>query len=580
MIQERVKERTVKLAILYLPEKVNGKVLIDDVDIKDYNVAWLRQRIGVVSQEPVLFDMSIRENLKLGNDDVTDEDLKNALEQANAWNFVSQLPNKLETQVGEGGATLSGGQKQRIAIARALVRNPKILLLDEATSALDTESEKQVQIALEMATKGRTTIVIAHRLSTIKNADKIIGFANGEVREQGSHEELMSNEDSVYFNLAKLQQANAKTSDDKVDQSTTVKKTTLTKEENFVDKRQIEKEKERELKEEQKEAEKLSVMKIWALSKKEFCTNILGAIFALILGGIQPVFAIIFAEILVLFGDFGCSYDRKIAALVNTYRNDANRTEYVTEYDTSKYCKEDGLMDEVIFWACMFIAMGGAEMIFHSLAGWIFGLSGENLTKRLRQKSFQTYVTMEVGFFDRPENSTGAMTARLAADASKVQGASTMRLKVMCQNIGSLGVAFGIAFAYEWRLTLVCFAFIPFLVGSMAIMMRIFAGEEASKENEAFENAGKCTTQATMNIRTVSSLHVQEVFVKKYEHELQTPFGKVIKKSGLYGFLYGMSLAIIFFMYAGCFYFSAYLIEEGFLQPHEYDVIFKGNCSG
>ena len=150
--------------------------------------------------------MSIRENLKLGNDDVTDEDLKSALEQANAWNFVNQLPNKLDTQVGEGGATLSGGQKQRIAIARALVRDPKILLLDEATSALDTESEKQVQIALEMATKGRTTIVIAHRLSTIKNADKIIGFADGEVREEGSHDELMLNEDSVYFNLAKLQQ--------------------------------------------------------------------------------------------------------------------------------------------------------------------------------------------------------------------------------------------------------------------------------------------------------------------------------------------------------------------------------------
>ena len=151
-----------------------------------------------------------------------------------------------------------------------------------------------------------------------------------------------------------------------------------------------------------------------------------------------------------------------------------------------------------------------------------------------------------------------------------------MRLKVMCQNVGALGVAFGIAFAFEWRLTLVCFAFIPFLVGSMAIMMRIFAGDNADKENEAFENAGKCTTQATMNIRTVASLHVEDTFVNKYSTELETPFGKVAKKSGLYGFLYGMSLAIVFFMYAGCFYFSAYLIEAGFLRPDEFDVIFKG----
>ena len=553
---------------------VEGQVLLDGRDIKEYDVAWLRNQIGVVSQEPILFDMSIAENLRLGNESVTDEEMLGALEQANALDFVNRLPEKLNTEVGEGGATLSGGQKQRIAIARALVRNPSILLLDEATSALDTESEKQVQIALEVASKGRTTIVIAHRLSTIKNADKIIGFKDGEIKEEGNHETLMNDDNGVYFNLAKLQQTNAAVQT--VEKTETVQVRTVAKIE--TNEKKEKKQKELELKQEQAEAEKLSMMKIWALSKTELCTNIVGAICAFILGGIQPLFAIMFGEILLIFGDYGCAYDKQIAAKIVEYENDASNStsDLVTEYQTNKYCSESVLMDEVIFWSCMFIVLGAAEMIFHPLAGWIFGMSGENLTKRLRHRSFQQYITMHIGFFDNPENSTGAMTARLASDASKVQGASAMRLKVMCQNVGALGVAFGIAFAYEWRLTLVCFAFVPFMIGSMAIMMRIFAGEEADKENEAFEEAGKCTTQATMNIRTVSSLHIQEVFVKRYERNLAQLFGKVGKKAGLFGFLYGMSLGVIFLMYAGCFFFSAYLIEEGILRPDEFDIIFKG----
>ena len=407
-----------------------GEVLLDGKNIKEYNVAWLRNKIGVVSQEPVLFDMSIKENLKLGNQSVTDTEMINALQQANAWEFVNKLPNQLETQVGEGGATLSGGQKQRIAIARALVRNPKILLLDEATSALDTESEKQVQIALEMAAKGRTTIVIAHRLSTIKNADKIIGFKDGQIKEEGNHETLMEDKNSVYFNLAKLQQTTA-TAEQTEKEKVGKKDAKVIKVEKVDTEREAKKQKELELKEEQKEAEKLSVMKIWALSKKELCVNIIGGISALILGGLQPIFAIIFGEILLLFGDYGCAYDSDINQLIDQYENDANNSTaaFVNAYNTHKYCDSDNLMEQVIFWSCMFIVLGGAEMIFHSLAGWIFGMSGENLTKRLRQKSFQQYITMQIGFFDRAENSTGAMTSRLASDASKVQGASTMRLK-------------------------------------------------------------------------------------------------------------------------------------------------------
>lgn len=178
----------------------------DGIDTKSLNLQWFRSQLGIVSQEPVLFDCSIAENIQYGDNSrtVSQEEIEEAAKAANIHSFIENLPEKYKTCVGDRGTQLSGGQKQRIAIARALVRKPKVLLLDEATSALDAESEQIVQKALDDARLGRTCIIIAHRLSTVKNADVIAVIHQGQAVEQGTHSELLAKK-GLYYDLVNVQ---------------------------------------------------------------------------------------------------------------------------------------------------------------------------------------------------------------------------------------------------------------------------------------------------------------------------------------------------------------------------------------
>ena len=181
-----------------------GKITVNGVNIKNIHLDTYRNKFAIVPQETFLFGGTIKENISFGKN-VSDEEIISAAKMANAYNFIQEdLPNKFETEVGERGALLSGGQKQRIAIARALIKNPEIMILDEATSALDSESEKLVQEALDSLMEGRTTFVIAHRLSTIVRADKIVVMENGEIKEMGTHSELIAM-NGIYKNLYDIQ---------------------------------------------------------------------------------------------------------------------------------------------------------------------------------------------------------------------------------------------------------------------------------------------------------------------------------------------------------------------------------------
>ena len=182
----------------------NGSISIDGIDIRELAKGDLRSLIGMVTQEALLFNDSVRNNIALGMPDASLEDIQEAAKVAYAHDFIMELPDGYDTRIGDAGGKLSGGQRQRLSIARAVLKNPPILILDEATSALDTESEQWVQKALEQMMKGRTALVIAHRLSTIQNADEIVVLEKGQILEQGTHQDLMKTK-SGYKKLVELQ---------------------------------------------------------------------------------------------------------------------------------------------------------------------------------------------------------------------------------------------------------------------------------------------------------------------------------------------------------------------------------------
>lgn len=204
-----VGKSTIASLLLRFYDIESGSIEIDGKNIYDFDLETLRGNMSIVPQDVILFGGTIKENIAYGKPNATDEEIELAAKQANALNFINGFPEKLETVVGERGIKLSGGQRQRIAIARALLKNPRILILDEATSSLDSESEKLVQEALEILMQGRTSIIIAHRLSTIRSADQILVLDHGIITEQGTHLELLALENGLYKNLSNLQFSNS-----------------------------------------------------------------------------------------------------------------------------------------------------------------------------------------------------------------------------------------------------------------------------------------------------------------------------------------------------------------------------------
>lgn len=299
-----------------------GTITLDGHDICTLNTAWLRSQIGLVGQEPTLFAASISENIRYGQEDVTQSDIELAAKKSNAFDFIQAFPEGFETLVGEKGVQMSGGQKQRIAIARAIIKNPSILLLDEATSALDTESEKIVQESLDNLVKERkrTTIIIAHRLSTIRNSDRIAVHDQGAVVELGSHDELMKIEDGKYCQYVTTLSSSGKTAEDvvspvhyeqksgstsptsSIETSIAVSKNASFKDTTPEDGDEIEMKKKGDNEEEKEEPlYEVSMSRVWGLSKPDWPYYIVGGIGAAINGATFPIWGVLLVKMTVLF---------------------------------------------------------------------------------------------------------------------------------------------------------------------------------------------------------------------------------------------------------------------------------------
>ncbi|CAH1437657.1 unnamed protein product [Lactuca virosa] len=523
-----------------------GEICVDGVSIDKLQLTWLRSQMGLVSQEPALFATSIKENILFGKEDASMDEVIEASKASNAHNFISQLPQTYDTQVGERGVQMSGGQKQRIAIARAIIKSPRILLLDEATSALDTESERVVQEALDQAAVGRTTIVIAHRLSTIRNADVILVVQEGRVMESGSHDDLIQIEDGLYTSLIRLQETKQKDEQTPNDlfplpgpssvssrfdvhntssrrRSVNVSRSSSTNSvshgggENITTRAY-------------QEIPVPSFKRLLAMNIPEWRQALFGSIGAILFGAIQPLYAFAMGSVISVY--------------------------FLTDHDEIKH--------KTAIYSLCFAGLAVFSMVINIIQHYNFAAMGEYLTKRVRERMLSKILTFEIGWFDQDENSSGAICSRLAKDANVVRSLVGDRCALLIQTISAVLIACTMGLVIAWRLALVMIAVQPLIIVCF-YCKRVLLKNMSHKAMKSQEESSKLAAEAVSNLRTVTAFSSQARILKMLEETQKAPMRESIRQAWYAGFGLGFSQSLMACTWALDFWYGGKLISDGHL---------------
>ncbi|KAG5535022.1 hypothetical protein RHGRI_022957 [Rhododendron griersonianum] len=527
-------------------DPLGGQICLDGVAIDKLQLKWLRSQMGLVSQEPALFATSIKENILFGKEDADMEEIIDAAKASNAHNFISQLPQCYDTQVGERGIQISGGQKQRIAIARAIIKAPRILLLDEATSALDSESERVVQEALDNVAEGRTTIVIAHRLSTIRNADVIVVVQNGQVMETGSHDELIHDENGLYASLVRLQQTEnnreqvpskddaTSSNNPKMDSNNnSSRRLSIVRRSSSANSANLSQRLESSATVKGNQVIPVpSFRRLLEMNLPEWKQAMIGCISAVICGAVQPVYGFTIGSMISIF-----------------FLHDHNEIKYKTR----------------IYSLC-FAGLAIVSMLVNVIQHYNFAYMGEHLTKRIRERMLSKILTFEVGWFDRDENSSGAVCSRLAKDANVVRSLVGDRTALLIQTLSTVTTACTLGLVITWRLALVMIAVQPLIVVCF-YMKRVFLKSMSEKAMKAQDESSKVAAEAVSNLRTVTAFSSQARVLQMLEKAQERPQRESIRQSWFAGFGLGTSQSLMVCIMALDFWYGGKLVSQGRIGP-------------
>ncbi|CAJ1381111.1 unnamed protein product [Effrenium voratum] len=542
-------------------DPVSGEILINGVPLSLLHVKNWRKLIGFVGQEPVLFATSAMKNLKMGDESITDEQAIEAAKQAQIYDTLQMLPEQLNTFVGMGGGLLSGGQRQRVAIARALAKQPQLLLLDEATSALDNESERMVQETLDSLNENEslsiTSISIAHRLTSIMASDVIYMLKDGTCLEQGTHEELMARQ-SHYYNMAHLQQATLE------DERSPDDADTIPQE--HLELQQIPMASLRSsgtgvtvMSSPRKQMKHVSTaFSLWSVPKEQF--EAAASVAAPAKGVFCRLFHLARPDWIIMPFAF-------LAVLLASVMTPAQAFFFNQGIISLYEVDEEGL--ELLDKACLGLALvglaSGASVLIQN---GVFTYMQESLVLTLRKRAFASTICMDMSFFDAPENQVASILVSLERHMNRVGQMLGINLANTTAGIFTCVMSVIFSFFGSWQLAIILLLLMP-VCGYLGVKVAVCANTPSKAAEMAYAVAGKTTTEAATQIRTVRALGAEKQTLEILSESLQVVSEYNASSAWKKGFSFGLSMVLLQVMYLSGFGLSAVFIQTGNTDPNK-----------